>query len=48
MDQKIDIKIRVCKIRQDKEIHGIKLFSKELKLSQFADDTTVKSNCGTR
>ena len=30
-----------CKIRQDKEIQGIKLFGWELKLSQFADDTTL-------
>ena len=35
-----------CKIRQDKEIQGIKLFGRELKLSQFADDTTLlNSNC---
>ena len=27
--------------RQDKEIQGIKIFGKELKLSQFADDTTL-------
>jgi len=27
-----------CKIRQDKEIQGIKIFVRELKLSQFAHD----------
>ena len=30
----------VCKIRQDKEIQDISILGKELKLSQFADDTT--------
>lgn len=30
-----------CKIRQHKEIQGIAIFGKELKLSQFADDTTL-------
>ena len=30
-----------CKIRQDNEIQGINIFGKELKLSQFADDTTL-------
>ena len=35
-----------CKTRQDKEIQGINIFGKELKLSQFADDTTLlNSNC---
>lgn len=38
----------VCKIRQDKEIQGINIFGKELKLSQFADDTTLlNSNCNS-
>jgi len=37
-----------CKIRQDIDIQGINIFSKELKLSQFADDTTLfKSNCNS-
>ena len=30
-----------CKIKQDNEIQGINIFGKELKLSQFADDTTL-------
>lgn len=35
-----------CKIRQEKEIQGINIFVKELKLNQFADDTTLlNSNC---
>ena len=33
-----------CKIRQDNEIQGINIFGKELKLSQFADDTTLLNN----
>ena len=37
-----------CKIRQDKEIQGINIFGKELKLSQFADDTTLlNSSCNS-
>ena len=37
-----------CKIRQDNEIQGINIFGKELKLSQFADDTTLlNSNCNS-
>jgi len=37
-----------CKIRQDKEIQGIKIFGKELKLSQLAEDTTLlNSNCSS-
>jgi len=36
------------KIRQDKDIQGINIFSKKLKLSQFADDTTLfNSNCNS-
>ena len=35
------IKLLACKIRQDKEIQGIKIFRKDLKISQFADDTTL-------
>ena len=30
-----------CKLRQDKELHGITLFGKEFKIGQFADDTTL-------
>ena len=38
----------MCKIRQDKEIQGINIFGQELKLSQFADDTTLfNSNCNS-
>ena len=37
-----------CKIRQDKEIQGINIFGKELKLSQFADDTKLlNSKCNS-
>ena len=37
-----------CKIRQDKEIQGINIFGREIKLSQFADDTTLlNSNCNS-
>ena len=37
-----------CKIRQDKKIQGINIFGQELKLSQFADDTTLfNSNCNS-
>ena len=37
-----------CKLRQDKEIQGINIFGKELKLSQFADDTTLlNSSCNS-
>ena len=37
-----------CKIKQDKEIQGIRVFGRELKLSQFADDTTLlNSNCNS-
>ena len=42
------VELLACKIRQDKEIQGIKIFGKELKLSQFADDTTLlNSNCNS-
>ena len=30
-----------CKLRQDKELHGIKLFSKEFKIGHLDDDTTL-------
>ena len=37
-----------CKIRQDKEIQGTNIYGKELKLSQFADDTTLlNSTCNS-
>ena len=35
------VELLACKIRQDKELEGIKIFRKELKISQFADDTTL-------
>ena len=35
------VELLACKIRQDKEIKGINIFQKELKISQFADDTTL-------
>ena len=35
------VELLACKIRQDKEIRGVKLFQKELKISQFADNTTL-------
>ena len=42
------VELLACKIRQDKEIQGIKVLGKELKLSQFADDTTLlNSNCNS-
>ena len=37
-----------CKIRQDKELQDINIFGKEIKLSQFAEDTTLlNSNCNS-
>ena len=30
-----------CKIRQDKQTQGIKIFNSEAKISQFADDTSL-------
>ena len=30
-----------CKLRQDKELHGIKLFDKEFKIGHLDDDTTL-------
>ena len=40
------VELLACKIRQDKEIQGISIFGQELKLNQFADDTTLfNSNC---
>ena len=42
------MELLACKIRQDKEIQGINIFGQELKLSQFADDTTLfNSNCNS-
>ena len=42
------VELLACKIRQDKEIQGIKVLGKELKLSQFADDTTLLNrNCNS-
>ena len=38
------VELLACKIRQDKEIQGIKIFRKELKISQFADDTILLNN----
>ena len=40
----VGAEILACKIRQDKTIKGITVFQKELKLSQFADDTTLLCN----
>ena len=37
----VAVEILACKIRQDREIKGISIFHKELKLSQFVDDTTL-------
>ena len=34
------IELLACKIRQEKEMQGINIFGKELKISQFADETT--------
>ena len=38
------MEIFACKIRQDKTIKGITVFQKELKLIQFANDTTLLCN----
>jgi len=35
------VELLACKIRQDKEIQGLNIFQKEIKVSQFADDTTL-------
>ena len=35
------VELLACKIRQDKEMQGIKIFRKELKISQFSNDTTL-------
>ena len=40
----VGAEIFTCKIRQDKTIKGITVFQKELKLIQFADDTTLLCN----
>ena len=37
----LSVEILACKIRQDKEIEGIRIFKKEIKISQFADDTSL-------
>ena len=34
------VELLACKIRQDKEIKGINIFQRELKISKFADETT--------
>ena len=34
-------RILACKTRQDKEIQGIRIFNSEVKISQFADDTSL-------
>ena len=35
------VELLASKIRQEKEIQGINIFGKELKISPFADDTTL-------
>lgn len=40
----LGVEILACKIRQDKEIQGIKIFNSEVKISQFADDTSLICN----
>ena len=35
------MEILACKIRQNREIHGIQIFKREFKISQFADDTSL-------
>ena len=37
----LTVELLACKIRQEKEVQGINIFGKELKVSQFADDTTL-------
>ena len=37
----IGAEILACKIRQDKEIQGIRIFNSEAKISQFANDTSL-------
>ena len=37
------VELLACKIRQNKEIHGITVFRREFKIGQFADDTTLFS-----
>ena len=37
----LSVEILACKIRKDKEIEGIRIFKKEIKISQFADDTSL-------
>ena len=37
----LSVEILASKIRQDKEIEGIRIFKKEIKISQFADDTSL-------
>ena len=38
---RLAVQLLACKIRQDKEIQEIKIFRQELKISQFADETTL-------
>ena len=38
------VELLACNFRQDKEIQGINIFQKELKISQFADDTTLHNS----
>ena len=40
----LSVELLACKIRQDKEIQGIQIFKKEIKISQFADDTSLLCN----
>ena len=35
------VEVLACKIRQHKEIQGIKILKREFKISQFADDTSL-------
>jgi len=35
------VELLACKLRQDKEIQGLNIFQKEIKVTQFADDTTL-------
>ena len=37
----LGVEILACKIRQNKEMQGIKVFNSEAKISQFADDTSL-------
>ena len=37
----LSVEILACKIRQKREIQGIQVFEKDIKISQFADDTSL-------